>query len=103
MFSNVGLLQHTFKSDHFPLTFCTKCDINTKPVYKERYEYDFSRANFDSINDVLHQWDLSNLLAACNTVESAWDVWLSRVHLVIKDNVPVFTVHNTPTRLGLLN
>ena len=90
--TNVNVDDHTTicKSDHFPISFEVKANVNFKKSPKRKI-YNFKRANWDQLNDNLRgvPW---NLLIDRTEPELAWRSFKSTLFNLVNKYIPKITL-----------
>lgn len=80
-----------FKTDHTILYF----DVNIDPKCNNssrRCSFNYKKTDYTEVCKQLQDLDLDVLVRDCNNVNSAWDLWLSKVKSVIEKCVPKINV-----------
>ena len=76
-------------SDHFPITFSLKVLLQKQISSHDRTIFcDFSKANFEGMQDFLLAWDFSECLSS-NDVEVIWSLLSSAISAAIDQFVPL--------------
>ena len=83
------------KSDHYPVSFKLKSTIHHKPEHQPINILDYSKANYDDLNEFLYNFDFSPCYRSEN-VEFVWSFVKSILLQDIRRYIPTIKLKSNP-------